>query len=395
MSEKSNSESQKDKLSSVSQKSIKSNRSSKSKNTKIDIDSEDISISQLELMANKRKLNKKSLEMTIKHTESLSNDKKESSKMSLSVIEPKKESKKQHKKEKLSTATLSSSANSHDHRKEKAKLVTKENRIDSVRIEKSEFLYKFNKLNANGKFSSLKLDMNNSLDEIKNEFERIKNEMQTERSVSFLKRMLLLGVQGAEMLNTRFDPMGVDLDGWSESMGYSLENQEYDEVLAELYEKYKGKGQMSPEMKMLFMIISSATMFTITKKITKMESSNPFKNFINSFVGGNQAPVQMNQQNYQEYQGHTHDQSQGGYQTEISSDDGQPSKLKDPNGNSNDIDLNNILKRMNERKQEKEKQLQKQLETVSSDDLFKSIPLNKSKKGRGRPRKPNPSLKGL
>jgi len=362
-------------------------KSKKSKNSKLDIDSADISISQLELMANKKKLNKKSIEISIQKTATESESTK---KTSLKENIQKKDNKR--KKESVSSITLSSSADSRDHRKEKAKFVTKENRIDSIRIEKSEYLYKFNKLNANGKFSSLHLDMNNSLDEIKNEYERIKNEIQTERSVSFLKRMLLLGVQGMEMVNTRFDPLGVDLDGWSESMGYSLENQEYDEVLAELYEKYKGRGQMSPEMKMLFMIISSATMFTITKKITKMESSNPFKNFINSFVGGNQVPPQY-QQHFDEYAHQDHHTKQT-IMTDTS-DEG-PSKIKDPNLgiNETDVDLNNILKRMNERKQEKEKELQKQLETVSSDDLFKSIPLSQNKK-RGRPKKSNASLKGL
>jgi len=378
--------SQKNKMSSRS-------KSKNSNNSKIEIESEDISLSQLEIMANKKKLNKQSIEMSIKHTETDVNSEqvKKQDKQS-----SKKNSYKENKRKKeVSSVTLSSNANSYDHKKEKAKLVTKENRIDSIRIEKSEFLYKFNKLNANGKFSSLKLDMNNSLDEIKNEYERIKNEIQTERSVSFLKRMLLLGVQGVEMLNTKFDPLGVDLDGWSESMGYSLENLEYDEVLAELYEKYKGRGQMSPEMKMLFMIISSATMFTITKKITKMESSNPFKNFIGSFVGNQNAmPQQQYAQQFTEQQYTQHTQNNFSEST----DDGGPSKMKDPNlvgGNGTDIDLNNILQRMNERKQEKEKELQKKLETESSDDLFKSIPLSQGKKGRGRPKKTNSNLKGL
>jgi hypothetical protein len=355
-----------------------SNKSKKSKDSKLQIESEEISLSQLEMMANKKKLNKKSIEMTLEKTLSSDSTKKDKeSKSSYKEKDPKEF--KQHKKEKAKNSfTLSSSANSYDHKKEKARQVTKENRIDSIRIEKSEFLYKFNKLNATGKFSSLKLDMNNSLDEIKNEFERIKNEMQTERSVSFLKRMLLLGVQGVEMLNTRFDPLGVDLDGWSESMGYSLENLEYDEVLAELYEKYKGRGQMSPEMKMLFMIISSATMFTITKKITRMESSNPFKNFMGAFTGG-----QMPQQQYREPTNITE-----------TSDDGEPSKLKDPLGNNNDIDLDNILRKMKEKKQEKENELQKKLETESSDDLFRSIQLSQGKK-RGRPKKSTQSLKGL
>jgi hypothetical protein len=355
-----------------------SNKSKKSKDSKLQIESEEISLSQLEMMANKKKLNKKSIEMTLEKTLSSDSTKKDKESKSLYKEKDPKEFK-QHKKEKAKNSfTLSSSANSYDHKKEKARQVTKENRIDSIRIEKSEFLYKFNKLNATGKFSSLKLDMNNSLDEIKNEFERIKNEMQTERSVSFLKRMLLLGVQGVEMLNTRFDPLGVDLDGWSESMGYSLENLEYDEVLAELYEKYKGRGQMSPEMKMLFMIISSATMFTITKKITRMESSNPFKNFMGAFTGG-----QMPQQQYREPTNITE-----------TSDDGEPSKLKDPLGNNNDIDLDNILRKMKEKKQEKENELQKKLETESSDDLFRSIQLSQGKK-RGRPKKSTQSLKGL
>lgn len=369
----------KDKISSNSSKSKKSNKQN-------EFESEEISLSQLEMMANKKKLNKQSIEMSIRQT-TVSEKTKDSEKDKRSNREkPRPNDVKKEKKE-VSSILLSSSANSQDHRKEKARLVNKENRIDSIRIEKSEFLYKFNKINANGKFSSLKLDMNNSLDEIKNEFERVKNEIQTDRSVAFLKRMLLLGVQGVEMLNTKFDPLGVDLDGWSESMGYSLENLEYDEVLAELYEKYKGRGQMAPETKMLFMIISSATMFTITKKITKMESSNPFKNFIGSFVGGNQMPAQQQQQ-FQEYI------SERQTMRTETTDEGGPSKLKDPNLNGNDIDLNDILKKMNEKKQEKERQLQKKLETETSDDLFKSIPLSQGKK-RGRPKKPNPSLKGL
>jgi hypothetical protein len=383
------SRSPKDKLSSNSIKSKKSDK-------QIEIESEDISLSQLEMMANKKKLNKKSIEMSIKETSTSDKDKDNVSKKSRSSKQYKehKEHKRdeEYRKKEVSSITLSSSANSHDHRKEKAKLVNKENRIDSIRMEKSEFLYKFNKLNANGKFSSLKLDMNNSLDEIRNEYERIKNEIQTDRSVAFFKRMLLLGVQGVEMLNTRFDPLGVDLDGWSESMGYSLENQEYDEVMAELYEKYKGKGQMSPEMKMIFMIISSATMFTITKKITKMESSNPFKNFIGNFVGGNQVPQMSQMPQMQQMPQHYQETYVTERQTE-STDEGGPSKMNDPNLNG-DINLNDILKKMNEKKQEKERELQKKLETESSDDLFKSIQLSQGKK-RGRPRKANPSLKGL
>jgi hypothetical protein len=253
----------------------------------------------------------------------------------------------------------------------------------------------------------LRMDMSNTLEEIKGEYYKITNDMKTERSVAFFKRMLLLGVQGVEMLNTKFDPLGVDLDGWSEAMGYSLENQEYDEVLAELYEKYKGAGQMSPEMKLIFMIISSATMFTISKKITKMDPASMLKNLMGS-VGQSQQQ-QYNQQQYQQVnlpppqQHFQHQQtyiptpqqlnhSHATYRSERTDtiDDMGQSKMRAPNmGMDDNVDINNILKTMNDRKREKDKDLEKLLDTDSS-DVFKSIPLNMNKKGgkaRGRPKK--------
>jgi hypothetical protein len=294
----------------------------------------------------------------------------------------------------------STSSDSEVKRNQNAKKVSKENKNDEIRREKSELLYKLNKMNLKGKWSSLKLDMNSSLDEIKNEYERVRNEIQTERSVAFFKRMLMLGVQGIEMMNTKFDPLGVDLDGWSEAMGYSMENQEYDEVMAELYEKYKGKGQMSPEVKLIFMIISSATMFTISKKITKLDSTNAFSNFLGSFIGGQkqqnvqqQYQQQQQQQQQQQYQQQAYnipnanDLAQRHEMTETS-DEAGPSRMKGPSNTfeltPDGVDINNILRTMNERKREKAKEMTK---TETSDDVFKNIALNTQKRGRGRPKK--------
>ncbi len=361
-----------------------SKKSSKKISNKIDIESDDISLTQLELLANKKKLN---------------------SPDEISIIE-KKESSMEEIKQKVSIKTSSSSSvssSSTDSTKQKLKkekAIQRENRSDSIRKEKSELLCKFNKLNIKGKWSSLKLDMNCSLDEIRNEYERVRNEIQTERSVGFFKRMLLLGVQGIEMMNTRFDPLGVDLDGWSEAMGYSMENQEYDEVLAELYEKYKGRGQMSPEMKLIFMIISSATMFTISKKITKMDSSNGFASLIGNLVG-KVNPMQMNnvnlnnnmnqhhQTNFQQQVPMDFNQQIPNYKREVTetTDDIIPSKMQDPGNIQDNIDLDNILKTMKQRKREKERHEI----TETSDDILKSIQMQK--RGRGRPKKANNNMR--
>jgi hypothetical protein len=248
------------------------------------VESDDISLSELEVMANKKKIKK--------HSEK-----------SLSEVnpvpDPKEKTDVSSSDNPVTKRSTSSDSIDEKRQRRKEKAVKKENKDDAIRKEKSELLYKFSKVNIKGKWSSLKLDMNNSLDEIKNEYERVRSEIQNERSVAFFKRMLLLGVQGIEMMNTRFDPVGVDLEGWSEAMGYSLENQEYDEVLAELYEKYKGSGNMSPEVKLIFMIISSATMFTISKKISAMDSSNGFMNFIGNMLGSKSGQDQQQHQQFQ------------------------------------------------------------------------------------------------
>lgn len=373
-------------IKSTKKSEFSSKKSSKKVSNKIDIESDDISLTQLELLANKKKLN---------------------SPEEISIVE-KKESSIEEVKQKVSVKTSSSSSmssSSSDSTKQKLrkeKAIQRENRSDSIRKEKSELLCKFNKLNIKGKWSSLKLDMNCSLDEIRNEYERVRNEIQTERSVGFFKRMLLLGVQGIEMMNTRFDPLGVDLDGWSEAMGYSMENQEYDEVLAELYEKYKGRGQMSPEMKLIFMIISSATMFTISKKITKMDSSNGFASLIGNLVGKTN-PMQMNntnqqmnfqqqmnqQTNFQQQVPMNFNQQIPNYKREVTetTDDIIPSKMQDPGNIQDNIDLDNILKTMKQRKREKERHEI----TETSDDILKSIQMQK--RGRGRPKKVNNNMR--
>ncbi len=309
---------------------------------KKNIESENISMEQLELIANKKKM-KRENENIIKEDIC-----KESSRKTSSTISS------------TSTSSSSSLDNTKDIKK-RERIVSKENKNEMIRREKNDYLFKFNKLNEKGKMSSLHLTMNNSLDEIRNEYERIKNELSSNRSVSFLKKTLLLGIQGIEMMNTRFDPFGVDLDGWSNSMVYSMENLEYDDILAELYDKYKSKGDMSPELRLIFMIISSATMFTITKSIYQ-----PKKN-------------QHVQQNYEDSSDTT------------SSEDFKPSKMKGPytfedniennenkyNGNDdngiNDNDINDILKTMKENNSEKSE--------------MKNIDISLNKKRVGRPKK--------
>ena len=363
-----------------------------------EIDSDDIDVSQMELIANKKKLTKKPSEVDNKID------------IDVSI---KKSTKRSYKKKSKSDSSSSSSSSDTkiDSDDKKKKRIEKENNNEYIRKEKSELLYKFSKIRNLEKWSSLKFDMTNSLEEIKNEFDRVTNAIKVDRSVNFLKRMLLLGVQGVEMLNNKFDPFGVDLDGWGEAMSYNMENQDYDDVMTELYEKYKSAGEMSPEVKLIFMIVSSAAFFTISKKLASVDSQGGIMNFLGNMMNqkgqSQQTPQgmpqvmtpqqqqlyqqqlyqqQMQQQQMQQQQMQQQMQQQQMQQQRNihnqseTSEDNEPSKMNDPQKLQDTIALNNILDTMKKRQSEKKVDV---AETSVSE--IKTIPSMISNKKRGRP----------
>ena len=67
-----------------------------------------------------------------------------------------------------------------------------------------------------------------------------------------------------EFLNDKYDPFDFHLQGWGEHM--SVEVDSYDDVLEELYEKYKGTGKGMPaEVKLLLLLTASAGAFHFSK----------------------------------------------------------------------------------------------------------------------------------
>ena len=71
--------------------------------------------------------------------------------------------------------------------------------------------------------------------------------------------MLMACITGVEFLNGKFDPFNIKLDGWSESMNEGI--NDYDEIFEELHEKYGGRADIAPEIKLMLMVGGSAFMF--------------------------------------------------------------------------------------------------------------------------------------
>jgi hypothetical protein len=72
--------------------------------------------------------------------------------------------------------------------------------------EKSEYLNKLQRLEQKGFPVARKFTLDNSLDEIKNEYFRLVDARQLETSIKFQRQMLMGAITGMEWLNGRFDP---------------------------------------------------------------------------------------------------------------------------------------------------------------------------------------------
>ena len=120
---------------------------------------------------------------------------------------------------------------------------------DALR-EKFQLLRKLESLEQKGAQLSKKYTMESSILEMKGEYETIMDEKARQNSIKFQGNMLMTCINGLEFLNNRFDPFDLKLDGWSEQVGENIDD--YDEVFSELYDKYKSKATMAPELRLLF-----------------------------------------------------------------------------------------------------------------------------------------------
>lgn len=132
---------------------------------------------------------------------------------------------------------------------------------------KRECLYQFSRLEKRGVNVPKKFSMASSLEEMKAELDRLKRDIEVDSSIRFQRRMLMAFTTGVEFLNDRFDPFDVKLSGWSESVSDSI--NDYDDIFEELYEKYKGRAKMAPELRLLFSLGGSAVWFHISNSMFK------------------------------------------------------------------------------------------------------------------------------
>ena len=138
--------------------------------------------------------------------------------------------------------------------------------------EKIEHLNKLQRLESKGFPVSKRYTMDNTLDEMKQELNRLVDARNLEASLRFQRQALMSVVTGLEWANGRFDPFDLKLDGWSEAVHENVED--FDEIFEELYDKYKERGKMPPEARLVMALAGSGFMCHVSNSFLKSRMSN-------------------------------------------------------------------------------------------------------------------------
>ena len=141
--------------------------------------------------------------------------------------------------------------------------------LEGERLEKIEYLNKLQRLESKGYPVSKRFTMDNSFEEIKQEYTRLVDARNLEGSLRFQRQMLMGAITGLEWMNDKFDPFDIKLEGWSESVHTNVED--FDEIFEELYDKYKDKGKMAPEMRLMMAVAGSGFMCHVSNSFFRQK----------------------------------------------------------------------------------------------------------------------------
>ena len=142
---------------------------------------------------------------------------------------------------------------------------------EEILRKKREILYELARIERKGVNLPRRYTMDDPLEDMRTELDRLRLDRELDISVRFQRKMLMTCITGIELLNGKFDPFSVKLDGWSDSVHENM--GDYDEVFEDLHMKYRGKAKMAPEIKLMMMVAGSGVMFHLTNSMFRASAA--------------------------------------------------------------------------------------------------------------------------
>lgn len=141
--------------------------------------------------------------------------------------------------------------------------------VEEETRKKQEYLTKLRRLENDG-LRGQRMTMQNTLEEIKAEYDNLTDSKNLEASIRFQRNALMTFVSGVEMVNEKFGnklPVKPRLKGWSESVHTNI--GDFDSIFEELYDLYKDKANMHPLLRLVGTLGVSATMYHLTNTMAE------------------------------------------------------------------------------------------------------------------------------
>jgi hypothetical protein len=131
-------------------------------------------------------------------------------------------------------------------------------RKQRMMIKKMEEWYEKGLTKHNSRFN-----MDSDFAEVEDEYESAMEDKRRKDSVKLQGWWFMTFINSMEYANAAFNPFDLNLDGWGEQVSEDIDS--YEEIFAELYDKYKG-GKLAPEISLLLRVVFSAAVLNFSNK---------------------------------------------------------------------------------------------------------------------------------
>jgi len=106
-------------------------------------------------------------------------------------------------------------------------------------------------------------DMESNYEEVEDEYETAMEDKRKKDSIKLQGWWFMTFINSMEYANAAFNPFDLNLDGWGEQVSEDIDS--YEEIFAELHDKYKG-GKLAPEISLLLRVGFSAAVLNFSNK---------------------------------------------------------------------------------------------------------------------------------
>lgn len=153
-------------------------------------------------------------------------------------------------------------------------------RKEEERNEKMQLLHRLYQFEQRGHRMANSYSMDSSVDELRFEVAKIRNEESARRAVKWSKMFLMFIVSMVENMNTQYDPFGLKLQGWTRDM--NSKKDDLDDCFHRLHDKYSSKMSVEPELELAIAFFGGA----FTYHLQNSTEGTMIGGLINGWTGG-------------------------------------------------------------------------------------------------------------